>query len=481
MIDKSEFDVVVVGGGISGLVTTALVAYEGYNVCLIEKESSLGGCIYSINKGGHNLQGGAHHLGGLGDGECVNRVLQKLGLYSKELFIQNNPLKGVVNNEKFYIPFELKGLKCELLSLFREESASINKFFDEVETFKEALITNNDRIIFKYFQSLSKITFNDLLDKYFTNNKIKTYLCGLGPGYGGITGNGSAFTMTSLLATYGEGAFNVKGGMDKLVNMLENYLNGLSNASIYTETLVEGLVIENEKVIAIKTTKNKESIEIGCKKIIITSNVINIYKMVNNSLYSRRFHNKINSLNVGPSVLRLFLSFDRKEVYNESDYVFFPSWDVAKWDDYLFYDTSKFNKEKLPISMVSFPTNIDKTLSKNDESHMFMTILTKSNIMNDSKLELKRKLKDMFFNKFPHISSNGVFDDIVTNVDIENKTLNSEGSVFGWGRGINEVVNSNIFGPTCMFKNLYVAGNWGPSFGVYGAFYSAENVMKILI
>ncbi|MGL5150920.1 MAG: phytoene desaturase family protein, partial [Clostridium sp.] len=298
MMDKSNFDIVVIGGGISGIVTTAILASEGYEVCLIEKESSLGGCIYSLNNKGHILQAGAHHLGGLGDGECVRRILTKLGLYSTELFVQNRPLKGIIDNERFNIPFEISELKRELLSIFKDETENIIRFFSELESFKEALITNNDIIIFKYFQKFGKVTFNDLLNKYFKNIKIKAYLSALGPGYGGVTANGSAFTMASLLATYGEGAFNVKGGMNRLVDILEDYINKFKNARIYKETLVENLVIENEKVSAIQATKGGESIEIGCKKIIITSNVINIYKMVNNNLYNKRFHNKIKSLDI---------------------------------------------------------------------------------------------------------------------------------------------------------------------------------------
>ena len=101
--------------------------------------------------------------------------------------------------------------------------------------------------------------------------------------------------------------------------------------------------------------------------------------------------------------------------------------------------------------------------------------------MLDNKQVLKNNLKRMFYKNFEVTLNHETFDEVSTNIDIQQKTLNTDGSVFGWNRGVKGVLNSNTFGPKCMFKNLYVAGNWGPSFGVYGAFYSAENVVTAIV
>jgi C-3',4' desaturase CrtD len=53
-----DTEVVVVGGGIGGLTVAALLAARGVNVCLLERESSVGGCAASFEKFGYSFEQG---------------------------------------------------------------------------------------------------------------------------------------------------------------------------------------------------------------------------------------------------------------------------------------------------------------------------------------------------------------------------------------------------------------------------------------
>jgi all-trans-retinol 13,14-reductase len=476
---NKQFDVAVIGGGISGLVTTSLLCSEGYKVCLIEKEEDLGGCIKSINKDGHNFQTGAHHLGGMGEGECVRRVLDKLNIFSKEDFIKSKPLKVFVEDNEICVPFELYELQKELELNFIKEKLNIKKLFNDLNDFNNCLINNDDRKIFYYFQKWSKYSFNDVLDGYFQDSRIKVYLSALGPGYGGITTNGCAFTMISLLVTYGQGAYNVKGGMDKLISKLTQYIKD-NFGTIYTNTTMNDIIFYNEEVNGILLNNRGISYAISCKKIISTSNVFHIFDRVKDRIKSKRYHSKLDSFNIGPSALRLFMSFEYSSKVDNGDYLFLPSWDTSKWDNELLYKSGYHNCENKPITLFCFPTYVDKSLSKKYEHHMFMTILTEEEKINESKEELRDNLEKIFFSQFSELEKYSNIRFITTNIDIKEMTSNPRGSVFGWNRGINEVLNSNILGPKGMLKNMYLTGNWGPSFGVYGAFYSSENLLKII-
>ena len=53
-----SYDVVVVGAGIGGLTVAALLSARGMNVCVLERQSQVGGCIARVEYAGHEFEPG---------------------------------------------------------------------------------------------------------------------------------------------------------------------------------------------------------------------------------------------------------------------------------------------------------------------------------------------------------------------------------------------------------------------------------------
>src|SRR5882724_3964022 len=51
-----SYEVVVVGGGVGGLTAAALLAARGVNICLLERQSDVGGCAATIEHGRHRFE-----------------------------------------------------------------------------------------------------------------------------------------------------------------------------------------------------------------------------------------------------------------------------------------------------------------------------------------------------------------------------------------------------------------------------------------
>src|SRR5438105_8345297 len=54
-----RYEVVVVGAGLGGLTTAALLAGRGVSVCVLERESRAGGCATPFAHGGYEFDAGA--------------------------------------------------------------------------------------------------------------------------------------------------------------------------------------------------------------------------------------------------------------------------------------------------------------------------------------------------------------------------------------------------------------------------------------
>src|SRR2546423_12952228 len=72
-----NYEVVVVGGGIGGLTTGALLAHRGLNVCLLERQSDVGGCVANFEHLGFEFEPTYGLYRGFGPGEVFDRVFSE--------------------------------------------------------------------------------------------------------------------------------------------------------------------------------------------------------------------------------------------------------------------------------------------------------------------------------------------------------------------------------------------------------------------
>jgi C-3',4' desaturase CrtD len=74
-----EYDVVVVGAGVGGLTTAALLAARGRKVCLLEKEPRGGGCAATFPRSGYTFEAGPSLYASWEPGEIHDRIFTELG------------------------------------------------------------------------------------------------------------------------------------------------------------------------------------------------------------------------------------------------------------------------------------------------------------------------------------------------------------------------------------------------------------------
>lgn len=72
--------IAILGAGVGGLFTGALLAQKGYQVSIYEQLPVLGGGLYSYEKNGETWETGMHILSGLQEGEPVYNLLHSLGI-----------------------------------------------------------------------------------------------------------------------------------------------------------------------------------------------------------------------------------------------------------------------------------------------------------------------------------------------------------------------------------------------------------------
>jgi phytoene dehydrogenase-like protein len=87
----SGYDVVVVGGGIGGLTVAALLSARQVSVCLLERQSQVGGCVARVEFAGYDFEPGMGLYTSFGPDETYERLFAELPVEAPEVSLLQSP------------------------------------------------------------------------------------------------------------------------------------------------------------------------------------------------------------------------------------------------------------------------------------------------------------------------------------------------------------------------------------------------------
>jgi phytoene dehydrogenase-like protein len=128
-----DYEVIVVGGGIGGLTVAAVLAARGVNVCLLERQSQVGGCLATVEHAGYQFEPTFGLYTGWEPGGIYDRLAAELstkapraGLSSNAYVVRlpdGNGIPRSFNHEEF---------ESVLRSAFPESADAAVKFYRDL-------------------------------------------------------------------------------------------------------------------------------------------------------------------------------------------------------------------------------------------------------------------------------------------------------------------------------------------------------------
>src|SRR5476651_2027718 len=133
-----NFDILIIGSGMGGLVCADILGREGYKVCVLEKNKQIGGSLQTYVRDKVIFDSGVHYLGGLSKGQNLYQIFQYLGIMDK-LKLQQQELDVfdrilIEGDDKVYdFAQGYENFIAKLLVNFPDEEVAIRTYCDKIK------------------------------------------------------------------------------------------------------------------------------------------------------------------------------------------------------------------------------------------------------------------------------------------------------------------------------------------------------------
>jgi phytoene desaturase len=466
--------VVVIGAGIGGLCTAIRLKLKGYEVQIIEKESTAGGKMGLIEGSGFRFDLGPTIVM---MPQIYREIFEEAGR-NPDHYIPMEQLDPIytlnfADGDRHVMSTDLTKLTKLLESISPEDTLGYFQYISD--TYKRYLVAKDEFIekSFRYkgdfynpksligvlklktfdsaYTSISKFVKNDKLRKSLA---FQTLYIGISP-YNGP----SIYTIIPMIELL-YGVWYIKGGMYTMAEGLEKLFIELGGKISYNST-VEEIVIKNKKAHGVLV----DSKEVQADFIVCNADfpyaVKNLIKTKNNKgIYTDK---KIDSMEYSCSCFMLYLGLNKKyDALSVHNIIFAQDFDKNIKD--IFED---FKLPEDPSFYLYCPSSIDESVAPEGKEALYVLVpvpeLSKKNINWNS--EIVESYRNMIINKInkikglEDIEENIIFERHFTPKDFEEKFNAYNGSTFGLKPTL---LQSNYFRPHNKFdycEGLYFAGS----------------------
>ena len=323
---ETSYDVVIIGAGVSGLTSAALLSRAGLTVGVFEMDSRPGGYLAGFRRKDFRFDSAIHWLNQCGPRGLVTQVFDLIGKDHPTAEPQPNIKRYMGDSYNYHLTDDPDKLKEELISKFPHEKKGIERFFKDakqigksfdglpgfsrsMETMGvfEKMVFNIKRLRFalpflKHIRFTGAEKTEEGLKRYFTE-----------PGLLKIFGSEEEL-LSALVpigwAYFGDYQSPPKGGSQVFPEWLQYATERMGN-DVHFQCRVDGIELENGKAVGISIDRRGERISVKAKHIIAACDVETLYeKMLPTGAISTTIKQKLKDAELYQSAITISLALD---------------------------------------------------------------------------------------------------------------------------------------------------------------------------
>jgi all-trans-retinol 13,14-reductase len=491
---KKEYDILVIGSGLGGLVSALILAKEGLKICVLEKNNQYGGNLQTFSRDKLIFDTGVHYLGGLSEGQNLYQFFSYLEIMT-DLELQKMDENGYDkvsfgDNEIEYPHAQgYDNFVEQLAKYFPEERENLEDYCEEIQRvcnhFPRYNVVGKDN----YSEEILHLNTKRFIESITQNKKLQSVLLGSNFLYGGDSENVPFYVHALTVNSYIQSAYKcVKGGSQiskLLIRKLREY-----GAEIHKHSEVSEFIFnENNSLAGVKTNAGKEYF---AKQFISNIEIRSTIQLIGEERLKKSFLNRIMSWEPVSSCFSVYLVLKLQSIPNFNYNIYHYSSEELVWNAY------QYKKESWPETYM-----LSSTPSKNHAefaesltaiSYMdfnevkeweetFNTIADeheRGELYEKFKLGKAEKMINALEKKFPDLRNS--IKNIYTSSPLSYRDYigSFEGNMYGYTKSSENPLKTMV-SPRTKINNLFLTGQSVNMHGILGCTIGAFNTCAEII
>ena len=304
--------VIIIGGGVGGLFTGAILSKEGYNVQIFEQHYKIGGGLHHFKREGVEFETGMHVVGTFQQGGVLNKICSYLGIMDKLSILPADDdcfeLFQIGSDKKTYRYAKSAERFIETLAVdFPEEKENIKRYVEAIYNIsKEAKIFNleySDDIAHHSPEFMMSV--GDFINSFTENERLQAVLALSNPLYGGEQYTTPAYIHAIVSVLYIDSAARFVGGSQQLADALVDVIHQ-SGGEVFTRNGVKHIEIQDKNIEYIVTADGQKH---QADWYISAIHPSSLFKLMDTSKIQRSYRERIDSIPSTYSAFTVYIIF----------------------------------------------------------------------------------------------------------------------------------------------------------------------------
>ncbi|MCP3983558.1 MAG: NAD(P)/FAD-dependent oxidoreductase [bacterium] len=514
--DLGEFDAIVIGAGLAGLMAGNSLAASGHRVLMLEKHGVPGGCTVNFERKGYRFEASNHVINGCAPGGMTYRLLERIGAQERVEFIHLDDFGRRVDEERgtdVTLPWALDGHVEMLIKNFPDEQEGIRSFYGKYGSMAEALLTAQDAGEDLVVEESSKLAEEvelysglggrkapEVLREHVSDPDLIELMLAIPSGFLGTSSNeldASLAIMCDLVFRVGGGqAYYPKGGSGRMTQVLAELFEERGGTLLLDQGVSE-ISFDGGRASGIVSRRRAgRSISARARTVIHGGDVTAFAsRLCPQGTLPDEYVRGINQRRPSISALTLFAGLDLDlPAMGITDCEISRSWKAGGDSPFFVKGAVSGDYSDLPWAAATIYSNIDPTCCPKGKSIVATMLLASPEIYEEALgtdrhrgrayKALKDRLLPQLIEKMeralgiPDLEKHAEVLELATPVTIERFTENRGGAYVGWRYSPNQVQDS--IPQRSPVENIFLCGHWvRPGGGVSNAMAGGLNAAEL--